>query len=194
MPIIRTKTKDEFRRVVQECLNRGAHWRGDEIGIQEKFWDKGGDQTCVDYEQGVLCFGSKRFFQTEPPYSGHPIISAEEFLGESQITNAYDSVYPLFTTGDYLYENGGIIKTSYHNNLTPFGEQNKPKGKIMSVIKNIFKSEERKALEEFNITNGDGGLTGTGREELLDYLWATNKELRKEFTEKIVAEYKKINK
>lgn len=62
---------------------------------------------------------------------------------------------------------------------------------FMGVIKNIFKSGERKALEHFDITNGDGGLTQTGKDELMDYLWETNKDLRKDFTQKVVDEYKK---
>ena len=59
----------------------------------------------------------------------------------------------------------------------------------MNIIKNIFKTTEQKALSHYGITNGDGGLTETGRAEWIDYLWETLAE-RKDFIAKIVEEYK----
>ena len=68
------------------------------------------------------------------------------------------------------------------------------KEKIMSVIKNLFKTTERKALEYFSIINGDGGLTNTGKEEFIDFLYEKMTEERKEFIKKIVEAYKEEKK
>lgn len=58
--------------------------------------------------------------------------------------------------------------------------------KVMSIIKDAFKSKEDKALSKYEITNGDGGLTPNGREEFIDYMWETMKDERKAFTDKII--------
>lgn len=65
---------------------------------------------------------------------------------------------------------------------------------FMSVIKNLFKTEKHLAFEKFSIINGDGGLTSTGREEYIDFLYETDKEKREAFEEKIVEAYRKENK
>ena len=78
--------------------------------------------------------------------------------------------------------------TSY-TEKQPFLNINKPKNKFMSVINNIFKSKERKALEHFGLVNGDGGLTDLGRVELANLIYETNKELRDDFHKKIVDAY-----
>ncbi|MFA5197698.1 MAG: hypothetical protein WC437_04755 [Patescibacteria group bacterium] len=77
----------------------------------------------------------------------------------------------------------------YKEKLNTIPEQNKGKGKIMSIIKNIFRTKEQKALTHYNIINGDGGLTSDGQDEFLDYLWETMTEERKDFTAKVVKEY-----
>ena len=59
----------------------------------------------------------------------------------------------------------------------------------MSVIKDIFKSKENRALSNYGITNGDGGLTTSGREEFIDFLWETMTEQRKDFTSKVVEKF-----
>ena len=80
----------------------------------------------------------------------------------------------------------------YNYNKTPKITSDKQNNKNMiGVIKNIFKSTEKKALEHYGITNGNGGLTATGQQEFIDFLWQKNAEMQKEFTEMIVAEYKK---
>ena len=72
-----------------------------------------------------------------------------------------------------------------------WGIQDKPKKTTMSIIKNIFKSEQAKALSQYGITNGEGGLTNRGQEEFVDYLWEIMATERKAFIAKIVEEYKK---
>jgi len=72
--------------------------------------------------------------------------------------------------------------------------EDKPKNKIMSIIKDIFKSKEQKALSQYGITNGDGGLTGDGRGEFVDYLWETDKETRKAFISKVIEKYEEDKK
>jgi hypothetical protein len=80
------------------------------------------------------------------------------------------------------YLNGGVGVNKSNKNKTK---------KIMSTIKNIFKSEERKALEHYDIVNGDGGLTQKGQLEFVDFLFEKNKEMADEFKKVIVAEFKK---
>jgi len=75
-----------------------------------------------------------------------------------------------------------------------WGFQDKPKGKIMSVIKNAFKSKQAKALSHYGITNGDGGLTETGRQEFVDYLYETMTAEKKAFIAKVVEEYEEEDK
>lgn len=43
--------------------------------------------------------------------------------------------------------------------------------KTMSIIKNLAKSKERKALEEFNLLNEDGSLNERGRSEFVTFLF-----------------------
>jgi len=66
--------------------------------------------------------------------------------------------------------------------------------KCMGVIQNAFKSTLRKAQEKYEIVNGDGGLTPKGREELVDFIFATNEELRDGFNNKILEQYEKDKK
>lgn len=72
---------------------------------------------------------------------------------------------------------------------------NKQRKKIMmSIIKNIFKTKEQKALSYYGLTNGDGGLTNEGRSEFMDYIWETDKEAKKEFITRIVEQYEEDKK
>ena len=73
-------------------------------------------------------------------------------------------------------------------------QTNKPKSKFMNVIKNAFKSKEQKALDYFNLDNDHGGLNDDGRREMVDYLFETNKELRKGFLAKIIETYQEAKK
>ena len=78
----------------------------------------------------------------------------------------------------------GTIDMGYQEPL-----QVKKQNKFMSVIKDIFKSKENRALSNYGITNGDGGLTTSGREEFIDFLWETMTEQRKDFTSKVVEKF-----
>ena len=82
---------------------------------------------------------------------------------------------------------------TYKEFINKFFPNRKTKGNIMGVIKDVFKSETRKALEHYDIVNGDGGLTEKGRQEFVDFMWATE-ESSKKFTDTIVREYKKEKK
>jgi len=79
-------------------------------------------------------------------------------------------------------------------NPCPPQESSLQEKKNMNIIKNIFKSKEKRALGHFDITNGDGGLTNNGSYEFIDYLWETMKDERKDFIKRIVDEYNKANK
>jgi len=83
---------------------------------------------------------------------------------------------------------------SSNNNITLAPEKNKGVRKLMSIIKDSFKSKEKKATDALSITNGSDGLTGTGREEFIDYLWETMTEVKKDFIAKVVEEYEKVKK
>ncbi len=78
---------------------------------------------------------------------------------------------------------------SYHCDFVGGVESSIIKPNFMSVIKNIFKSKERKALENFSIVNGDSGLTETGRGEFVDYLFEVMTEEKKAFIAKIIEAY-----
>ena len=56
----------------------------------------------------------------------------------------------------------------------------------MSIIKNIFKTKERRALEAYELVNGDGGLTDKGRAEFVDYLWEKSDDAREAFIAEVV--------
>lgn len=86
---------------------------------------------------------------------------------------------PFLTTQEYLNK---FKQTSDE-------KPNKQRKRVMSIIKNLFKTKEQKALAYYNLTNGDGGLTDEGRKEFADYLWETDKDKRKEFVAKIVEQY-----
>jgi len=60
--------------------------------------------------------------------------------------------------------------------------------KIMSVIKKVFKGKKQKALSHYDLIDSDG-LSEIGHNEFIDYLWATDKEARDGFTDKIVDQY-----
>jgi hypothetical protein len=181
MQIIHTPTKKLFKKVVQEFFNRGIYLMNGSKKISEDCWDIYKEDTCIKDDDDELEIGDIDYYKE---YPNTPIIPAEQFL--SDIYPKEPTVY--WTDKIYSYETTNGITSG---TLTLAGESNKPVNKTMSVIKNIFKSKEKKALEHYGITNGDGGLTQTGREELLDYLWETNKELRKEFIKKVVEEYDK---
>ena len=60
---------------------------------------------------------------------------------------------------------------------------------MSTIIKDSFKTKKEKAYAKYSITNGDGGLTQTGREEFVEYLFLTDKVLREGFDAKLLEKY-----
>jgi hypothetical protein len=90
-----------------------------------------------------------------------------------------------------------LLEPLYYYSLKTFNQKPVEKtknNKLMSVIKNIFKSEERKALEHFGVVNGDGKLTDTGRAEFVDYLYEKMNTEREAFVALLIEEHKKVTK
>ena len=157
--IIHTPTLEEYKQVVQRCLDLGGMWGGG--SLNEEYWRVFQDQTCIFFEDKRLSYGSK-------DYAYLPIITPQQFLLTYWVSPRASEE-------------------------TKVPSEPKKRTKIMSIIKNIFKSTEQKALSHYELTNGDGGLTEIGRAEWIDYLWETMAE-RKDFIAKIVEEYKKEKK
>ena len=122
-----------------------------------------------------------------------PIITSQQFLSTyqakvadkidvSSLTSGIISFPQEKYTGTFPCEFIGVLPES------------KKETKKMSIIKNIFKTTEQKALAHYGITNGDGGLTETGRVEFVDYIYHTDKEIKEGFIKEIINEYKKIQK
>lgn len=75
----------------------------------------------------------------------------------------------------------------YGHGIADLLETKKPKKTIMSIIKDLAKSKERKALEEFSLVNEDGSLNERGRGEFVMFLFeGANKDA---FEAKIVEAY-----
>lgn len=116
--------------------------------------------------------------------------------GENSCIRINENGYTSYAEEKWYDDNlGGCERLTTQQYLNKFkqsfGEQNKPKGKIMGVIKKLFKSTEDKALDHYEITRGcKDNLTSTGREEFIDYLWNTMIAERKAFIAKVVEQYK----
>lgn len=65
--------------------------------------------------------------------------------------------------------------------------------KLMSVINNVFKSKENKALEHFGL-GSTKELTDAGRKEFVDFLFETMNEAKKAFLVKIAEAHKEATK
>lgn len=199
--VIHCPTIEDWDKVISCAIERGNEWDNGNIKIYRDYWYINREISCIRIRDNTMYWGIKTFYEEE----GFKIISADEYLGE--VTGYYQiGVDYMATKQDY----SSLAQTiSNHLRTRPWsigpgdiipgswilgGEINlscKP-NKTMSVIKNAFKSTKRKALEFFDIVDGDGGLTDTGRVEFVDYLYETNKELRKGFEDKIVEAYKKL--
>ena len=89
-----------------------------------------------------------------------------------------------------------LITQEYLNKFKQTSDEkpNKQRKRIMSIIKDIFKTKEQKTLAYYNLTNGDGGLTEDGQKEFIDYIWETDEAKRKEFVAKIVEQFEEDHK
>ncbi len=190
--IVHCPTQELFDKVQKKMLETTEWANGDKF-CHGEYWKKNKEKTCLSilkkdrYKIGYdgLEWYKERFSKWKVKF-----ISAEEYLGK---------VFP------YTYTVGGIdaskitvidfsLRNGSYTPITNPTQFNKPKHNFMSVIKNAFKSKEQKALDHFDIVNGDGGLTPRGREELIDYLWLKDKDLKKDFLVKIVEAYQDATK
>ena len=164
--IIHTPTQEEYNQVVQRCFDLGDKWSNGSVYENEMYWENYESQTCIFKSNTSISYTPKKYIEKECPQI--PIITTQQFLSTYQVSP----------------------KVSEETRVT---SEPKKETKIMSIIKNIFKSTEQKALSHYGITNGDGGLTETGRAEWIDYLWETLEE-KAGFILNIVEEYKKEKK
>ena len=177
--VVNTKTQKEYDELMRICEKGRWNWYG-VAPTEINNWNSLKENTCINVSDGCLGYSSIGYYKEE----GYKIISLQDFKREQGMaykvsSNLYNSI---LMSSDYVY--AGTI-TGYS---TPKVVNNKNKN--MSVIKNIFKTKERKALEHYNIVNGDGGLTGIGQSEFVDYLYETLKEKRCAFIKKIIEAYK----
>lgn len=177
--IVHTPTKEDFIRVVKYVFANGGKWRDKQIRTNEDYWEEYKDQTCVQIREKKMSYSPKHYYLEE----NYQIISTNQFFGE---TEKEQIAPPNYGWGDW----GGYPINYWVEYLQGvIAPTDKPKKTIMSVIKDIFKSKEARALSHYNITNGDGGLTDIGKNEFVDYLWETDQETRKSFIAKIVEKY-----
>lgn len=124
-------------------------------------------------------------------------VSKEEFevLPSSQtameVLKSSDFTYNW--TGAFGWSNGNIT-VEYPSlqdaiNIAQHYGIGTSKKTTMSKIKQAFQSKETKAMEHFGYGTTEE-LTESGREAFIDFLYASNKELRKEFLSKVVELYK----
>jgi len=90
-----------------------------------------------------------------------------------------------------LFAHGKISSCACQDNWELVSETklNQFNNKIMSVITNIFKSEEDKALEHFEL-GSKNNLNEKGLMEFLSFLYEQNREAKEGFLAKIVEAYK----
>ncbi len=108
----------------------------------------------------------------------------------SEAIRVHGGILSGYPNWNYIWDLSDQLRYGYLTTYT--NEPNKlikERKTFMSVIKNAFKSKQTKALSQFEITNGDGGLTSIGQREFVDYLWETMSDEKKSFIEKIVAAY-----
>lgn len=77
-----------------------------------------------------------------------------------------------------------MVENSFSTTYTKGNTINKPKQTIMSIITNLVKSKEKKALEEFGLINADGTLNDRGLAEFATFLYVG--EAKTAFEAKIV--------
>jgi len=188
--VVHTPTLEDYKRVVGECLKYKA-WSSGSREISENNWEYYKDKTCI--EPTEIRYSFLEFYSGK----GYQILSIPEFfkrLGVKEEESYYVSLEEVNVGRDSPYILSPLTGTSTAGTIPIKGRKeifNKPKKTLMSVIKNIFKTKERKALEYYAIVNGDGGLTDTGRQEFVDYLYQKMEAEKKAFIADIVAEYEK---
>jgi hypothetical protein len=112
-----------------------------------------------------------------------------------------EKIYPNNSTIDLIeddqtsYSINLFEKINQKTNLTnPNNQIKNMYNSISNVIKNKFKTKERKALEFFGIVNGNGGLTDKGQSEFIDFIFETGKTDKIEFVKTIIEAYDEENK
>lgn len=191
--VVHTPTLELYKRVVQKALDNGYKWRSKKGSkdLKEECWQHYQKDTCIEeiVEASVdkrLYYRNKDFYEED----GYDIISAEEFLEDgSKESIPYIPHYSFSATDNYF-----TITNGYLSGTITSGNLNQSNNKFMGIIKNAFKSKEQKALDHFGLGNGNGGLNSLGQQEFVDYLFETQKELRKGFIEQIVKEYEEATK
>jgi hypothetical protein len=221
--VIHTSTLELYKKVVQKALDNGYKWRSGDKDICEKRWQEYQENTCVELDtifERAISFADEEYYE----YYSRPIISAEEFLEEDSNENYISSgdtisleweittepgMWGYSRTGTTTGTSGYYLVSEYPWEFDNYLSEttipicyscyttkkfNQSNNKFMGIIKNAFKSKEQKALDHFGLGNGNGGLNSLGQQEFVDYLFETQKELRKGFIEQIVEEYEKQNK
>ena len=188
--VVHTPTLEDYKRVVGECLKYKT-WSSGNKEVNENYWKDYKDKTYIE-PSGIFYVNSDYYSS-----KGYQAISIPEFFEKLEVKEEesyYVSLGEVNVGWDSNYILSPLTGTSTAGTIPIKGRKeifNKSKKTSMSVIKNIFKTKERKALEFYSIVNGDGGLTDAGRQEFVDYLYQKMEAEKKSFIADIVAEYEK---
>lgn len=173
--IVKVPTKEDFKKVVgqmrKDGINVSRGWEN--VVWTESYNNPEQEGFAVNVKENYgygYCYWN--YYNNELKYQDYKFLTTQEYL--NKFKQSFEKV-----------EYGKPISIT---------DSPKSRTKIMAIIKNIFKSKEQKALSQYELTNGDGGLTEKGRNEFIDYLWETDKETRKDFIKKIVEQYEEDNK
>ena len=144
-------TKQEFHYAQTKMLNERGSWCNGDKKYHDEYWDRHKEETCLEVTEGMYCF--KQWYQG----NGYKIIPASEYLGETSSSGLRYSTYIMDEATpmtSMLYE---------YYKLTTSGEQNKPKGNIMSNIINFAKdlvlSADEKLLRKHGLKDECGNYT-----------------------------------
>lgn len=209
----RKNTKETYRKTATEFLEEYEEWKLRQE-VPEEFYKKGGKEPHYKQYLGkkyaVRCETREEKKRVLKALDGHirwmngkePSEFNPEFnyivLGNTltQASEPYD--YTILSVVEFFEEEEFNIKETIQK-VKDYKDENfiinKPNiiNKTMSTIKRVLMSKEDKALEHFNLgTSKD--LNKEGKLELLDYIFATDDKIKKEFLENIVKAWEETKK
>ncbi len=148
--VVKTPTKEDWKKVVQCVLDNGNKWCNGDTAIHEEWWDSyNKEESCINVSEGA--YGGLDFYQSTSPYSSFTIMTAQEFLDK-------------YGTGkETRFKNCASGKTP---------EMVKPEThKIMDIVKFakcLTLSKEEKLLRSAGLKDDNGYYTFEAREIVKD--------------------------
>ena len=182
--IVHCPTEDLWKKALDRAFRKGLKWcDGDQeysLGCWS-FWKKN-SALKIDNE---IAFSFSNYYKERFQYKDYIFLTAEQWLNLDKLEGREIDI----TTDEFLER--GLKEDSMTVAISNPPIFNPPKYKFMSIIKNLFKSKDHRALEHFGLVNGDGGLTEAGQKEFIDFCWEKMEAERKEFIGKIVEAFDK---